>query len=124
MNITHHEIEVIGWVAISIAIFSSLAQFLYVNSTHNVESFAIEYIFLMVIIEFLWCIQGILKGSYTIAIAKGISCVYFAWLVYLAIKNNSHQGKKIKDLFFSSEKNIVKGAMNIFNEIKSKIGFK
>jgi uncharacterized protein with PQ loop repeat len=113
-----NKIEVIGIIAIILAIFSSLAQFLYINKTHNVESFAFEYIFLMIIIEFLWCIQGIFKKSITITIAKGIGCAYFSWLLYLSLKNNSHKGKTIKDKFFSEGVKIKDSILYIIHKLK------
>jgi len=115
---TFHLIELIGVVAITLALIASTFQFLYVNKNHNTESFSFEYLFLMVIIEFMWFIQGLCKGSYTISIAKAIGCLYFAWLLYLSIKYNIHKGKTIKDLL--ENKTFVENLKYMFNNIKSK----
>ena len=117
---TFHLIELIGVVAITLALISSSFQFLYVNKHHNTESFSFEYLFLMIIVEFLWFTQGLCKQSYTISFAKAIGCAYFAWLFFLSVKHKLHEGKKFKDLFYDSNKSFVKNLKHLLNSFKKK----
>tara|TARA_B100001094_G_C17964363_1_gene687097 strand:+ start:167 stop:484 length:318 start_codon:yes stop_codon:yes gene_type:complete len=73
--------EVLGGTAILCAAVGGLFQLERTSSTANVESFAPVYIGMMIIAESLFAIQGFLKGSLTITLAKTVGALYFLYLI-------------------------------------------
>lgn len=90
--------EYIGLAGISFSVLFYLIQFTYTTETFNVSSFSIYAIFLAIISESLFCIQGIYKNSPTIIITRSITTLGFTYLLLIWIYNKYYKkSKKVKN---------------------------
>ena len=85
--------EYIGFTAIIIGLIGFFVQLGKTTTTLNVSSWSIYALILVGISEAMFCVQGILKKSYTIAATR--FCTFLGAVLYIYIWFENH-GKKIK----------------------------
>lgn len=86
--------EYIGLAGVSLSILFYLIQFTYTTETLNISSFSIYAIFLAIISEALYCIQGIYKNSPTIILTRSITTLGFTYLLLIWIYNKYYKKSK------------------------------
>ena len=89
--------EYSGLIAIIIGAIGYLVQFLYSEKSMNMESFSIIALFFFVISELLFLIQGIQKGSPTIAFTRLITTLGFSSFIFLWFISKKKNKKNNKD---------------------------
>ena len=88
--------EYIGIAGVTFSILFYLIQFIYTSETFNISSFSIYAIFVAILSESLFCIQGIYKNSPTIIITRSLTTIGFTYLLLIWIHNEYKKSKKVK----------------------------
>lgn len=91
--------ELVGVVAIVLGIVGALFQMAKVHKTLDTTSFSPVYLWVVVLAESLFCLQGAIKKSPTIMMTRLAAAAYFTYIlvVYLRHKDDVPEPKKKKN---------------------------
>ena len=90
--------EVVGGFAILIGISAYFVQFFFSEQSLDVSSFSIIALFLSLITEGLFAVQGYLKGSFTILLTRILTFIgFFAFIILWFLDHNKQNNEELDD---------------------------